>query len=160
MNYESISLWVAVASLIVAITALFVAIGANRIAKSSLSQAKQVADRDQRDWRQRKWFDLYFKTNQAYDFLERFQVLYENPPSGASGVEEARRDWNSLMFLIRELHTMAVVFPKNAAIDELFASTAVFKNREEALSKDRLEKIRNAMEAIRQHALVEPAVLG
>ena len=95
MNYESISLWVAVASLIVAITALFVAIGANRIAKSSLSQAKQVADRDQRDWRQRKWFDLYFKTNQAYDFLERFQVLYENPPSGASGVEEARRDWNS-----------------------------------------------------------------
>ena len=157
MNYE---LWVAVSSLAVATAALFVAVAANQIAKSSLSLAKQVADRDQRDWRQRKWFDLYFKTNQAYDSLERFQALYEVMPLDSSGLEECRRDWNTLMFLIRELHAMAVVFPKNAAIDELFASTAVFKNPEEALSKARLEKIGKATDAIRQQALVEPAVLS
>ena len=156
VNYE---LWIAVASLVVAIVAVFVAIGANRIAKSSLSQAMQVAERDQRDWRQRKWFDLYFKTNQAYDSLERFQVLYENRPSDPSGLEELKRDWNALMFLMRELHAMAVVFPKNVAIDGLFAATAVFKNPEEALSQDVREKILDAMEAIRQKALVEPTVL-
>ena len=64
------------------------------------------------------------------------------------------------MFLFRELHAMAVVFPKNASIDELLAATATFKNSQEAFSKDRLAKILNAMEGIRQKALIEPIVLG
>ena len=87
MNYESMSLWVAVASLIVAITALLVAIGANRIAESSLSQAKQVADRDQRDWRQRKWFDLYFQ--------DKSSIRFTRTLPGSIRKSAIRRIWHS-----------------------------------------------------------------
>ncbi len=57
VNYESFSLGVSLASLLISVAAVW-------IAKSSLSQAKQVADRDREDWRQRKWFDLPWT---AYD---------------------------------------------------------------------------------------------
>src|SRR5215469_5500814 len=107
---ESVSVGLAAASLVVSIAAAW-------IARSSLSQAKQVADRDRRDWKQRKWFDLYLKANEAYDALDRLQTLYAE--GVATGTEEFGRDWNNVILLFRELHTMATVFPKNSAIDEL-----------------------------------------
>ena len=160
VNREFIAFLAGIGSFMVATSALFVAMGANRIAQSALSQAILVADREQRDWRQRKWFDLYFKTNQAYDALERFQTLYQADFPQCRGTPEFTSDWNNLMLLIREVGAMAVVFPRNAAIDALFAATAVFQRHEEAFSRDRLARIRDAMEAIRQHALVDPTVLG
>jgi len=44
--------FVAVASLVGSLVAL-------AIAKSTLTLAKQVAEHEQRDWMQRKWFDLF-----------------------------------------------------------------------------------------------------
>ncbi len=159
-NRDFITFLIGVGSFMVATAAMVVALGANPIAKSALNQAILVAEREQRDWRQRKWFDLYFKTNQAYDALEHFQTLYESSFPNSRGTPEFTNDWNNLMLLLREVGAMAVVFPRNAAIDDLFAAAAVFRRHEEAFSKDRLSKIHNAMEAIRQKALVEPTVLG
>jgi hypothetical protein len=149
MSYDSISLAVAIASLLAAGAAAWVA-------RSSLSQAKQVADRDKKDWKQRKWFDLYFKAGEAYDALDRFQTMY---PSGWNTVE-FERDWNDLIRTVRSVHTMALVFPKNPAIDAFLSATGEFKDPKEALSKDRLAKIFDAVEGLRQNALVDPSVLG
>jgi uncharacterized membrane protein YidH (DUF202 family) len=149
INYESIPLWVAIASLMVSVAAVF-------IAWSSLSQAKQVADRDRRDWKQRKWFDLYFKANEIHDSLDRFQTLYDDATPCTT---EFQKDWNDLMFLIREVQSMAVVFPKNSVIEEFLSCTAVFKDRAEVLSKCRLKKVFNAVEGIRLKALLDPTVL-
>lgn len=150
INYESISFWVAMASFLTSVAAVF-------IAWSSLSQAKQVADRDRRDWRQRKWFDLYVKANEVHDSLDRFQTLYD---AATPRTIEYQKDWNDLMFLIREVQSMAVVFPKDSVIEEFLSCTAVFKDHAEAQSKCRLEKVFNALEGIRLKALVDPTVLG
>ncbi len=53
---------------------------------------------------------------------------------------------------------MAVVFPKNEVTDALFASTQ-FNNVPEALSKDKLKTFMDALELLRQKALVKKDVL-
>ncbi len=155
---DFLPLWIGAASFMVALASLFGAMAAYRVAKSALSQAILVAEREQRDWRQRKWFDLYFKTNEAYDALERFKVMYESSLSHAWNAQQTI-DWNNVMELFREAGAMAVVFPKNDAIDKLFAAVKL-TNPQEAISKGRLNQIQDAMEAIRQKALVDPTVLS
>jgi len=152
MTYQSISL-------IIAVTSLLVALAAAWIAKSSLSQANQVAQRDQKDWRQRKWFDLYFKADGTYDALDRFHVLYTSTSTPSWGTKEWEAEWNDLMHILRRVHAMALVFPKNPVINELLSATAVFKDPEQAVSKERLEKVLNAVEGVRQKALVDATVL-
>ena len=152
ISYDSVSLAVAIASLIASVAAAL-------IAKSSLSQAEQVAERDKRDWQQRKWFELYFKATEAYDFLDYFQKTYGSPAEPNWGTNEWQQDWNKLMFKIREAHSMAVVFPKDAAIDALFDATAVFKNPEEAASPERLQAILDSTEGLRTKSLVDASIL-
>jgi len=152
LSYNSVSLAVAIASLIASVAAAL-------IARSALSQAEQVAERDRRDWQQRKWFDLYFKATEAYDFLDYFQKTYGSPGEPTWGTNEWQQDWNKLMFKIREAHSMAIVFPKDAAIDALFDATAVFKNPEEAASPERLQAILDATEGLRSKSLVDASIL-
>jgi hypothetical protein len=152
ISYDSVSLAIAIASLIASIAAAL-------IAKSSLSQAEQVAERDKRDWQQRKWFELYFKATEAYDFLDYFQKTYGSPADPRWGTNEWQQGWNKLMFRIREAHSMAVVFPKDAAIDALFDATAVFKNQAEAASPERLQAILDATEGLRSKSLVDASIL-
>jgi hypothetical protein len=152
LSYNSVSLAVAIASLIASVAAAL-------IARSALSQAEQVAERDRRDWQQRKWFDLYFKATEACDFLDYFQKTYGSPGEPTWGTNEWQQDWNKLMFKIREAHSMAVVFPKDAAIDALFAATAVFKNQEEAGFPERLQSILDATEGLRSKSLVDASIL-
>ncbi|HXP78897.1 MAG TPA: hypothetical protein VN976_03250 [Verrucomicrobiae bacterium] len=157
MNYESISLWVAVASLALSVAACL-------IAWSSLRQAKQVAERDRKDWKQRKWFDLYFAASGVYDDLDRFQGQYVFTRTGA-GVQsvpgQRNTDLSDLMASIRKVHAMAAVFPKTQAITDLFNATAAFKETDkEVTSRDRLKKIGDAVEGLRQQALlVDKSVL-
>jgi hypothetical protein len=153
ITYESVTLAVAVASLISAIAAAW-------IANSSLAQARQIAERDLRDWKQRKWFDLYFKASEAYDFLDFFQNTYPSETSQTWGTDGWKQDWNKLMFMIREVHSMAAAFPKAPELNDLFAATAVFKNPAEATSKDRLKAIFDALEGLRTKALVDKSVLS
>ena len=152
ISYDSVSLAVAIASLIASVAAAL-------IARSALSQAEQVAERDRRDWQQRKWFDLYFKATEAYDFLDYFQKTYGSPGEPTWGTNGWQQDWNKLMFKIREAHSMAVVFPKDAAIDALFDATAAFKNPEEAASPERLQLILDATEGLRSKSLVDASIL-
>jgi hypothetical protein len=149
---DAVPLVISVASLLVSLASFFVA-------RSSLKQAEQVAERARRDWKQRKWFDLYFKASEVYDFLDRFQKQYAAMSPTLWGIPAVQNDFNELMFLVRKLHSMAVVFPKHQVINELLNSTAVFKDRNEAMSDDRLKKIFDAVEGLRVMALVDTSVL-
>jgi hypothetical protein len=144
---------VSAASLLVSIASFFVS-------RSSLKQAEHVADEARKDWKQRKWFDLYFMASEVYHSLDRFQNQYAAMSTTLWGIPDVQHDFNDLMFLIRRLHSMAVVFPKNRVIDELMNSTAVFKDRSEAMSADRLRRIFDAVEGLRAMALVDASVLG
>jgi DNA-directed RNA polymerase subunit F len=145
VSYQSITLAAAIGSLLAGVAAVLVA-------KSSLSQAKQVADRELKDWKQRKWFDLYFRADEAYDALERFQALYPGPADVLT--EEGKKEWNSLMLVMRAVHRMAGVFPKHPAIEDFLASTAIFKDMNLALSAEQRQKIFDAVDKIREHALI------
>jgi hypothetical protein len=160
---DSISLQVSIASLAVAGASLLISVAATWIAASSLSQAKRVANRDLTDWRQRKWFDLYFKADEAYDALEAFQIKYQDgvPTSDEEQWARFSNDWNELMDLFRRVHSMAVVFPKNAVIDGLLLSSAVFSNVGEGLSKERLKRVFHSVQNMRDQALImDSAILG
>lgn len=146
-------------SLIVSIASLLAGIAAVWIAKSSLSQARQVAEREQKEWKQRKWFDLYFKADEAYDALDYFRVKYPNSSLADWGSAQWEKDWNDLMRVMRTVNRMAVVFPKNVATDLLFTSTGAFSDPTEALSEGRLKQLLDAGEGLRQRALVDPSVL-
>jgi hypothetical protein len=146
---ESISVTISICALVASVAALFVA-------RSSLNLARHVADRDRRDWTQRKWFDLYLKTNEAYDELEAFQSRYDKTSDTPT---EFKRDWNNLMFRFRTVHAMASVFPKSPVVDQLFSATAVFKDLEEGLSKDRLRVVFDALDTVRQMAYTDSDVL-
>ncbi|MGA9802042.1 MAG: hypothetical protein WBQ19_17765 [Terriglobales bacterium] len=145
VSYQSITLAAAIGSLLAGVAAVLVA-------KSSLSQAKQVADRELKDWKQRKWFDLYFRADEAYDALERFQALYPSPADVLT--EKGKKEWNDLMRVMRAVHRMAVVFPKHPAIEDFLASTAIFKDMKLALSAEQRQKIFDAVDKIREHALI------
>ena len=55
------------------------------------------------------------------------------------------------MFHARRAHSIALVFPESPAIDDFFAASAVFENRQEAFSKERLEAVLDAVEGLRQN---------
>jgi hypothetical protein len=55
---------------------------------------------------------------------------------------------------------MAALFPKNAVMNELFAITGGMKENDQLLSPDNLEKLCDAIENVRQKALItDPAIL-
>jgi hypothetical protein len=151
MNSEFIGSVVSVGSLAISIASLF-------IARSSLKQAKQVAEQERRDWRQRKWFDLYFKANEVYDLLDRFQKNYGQLAPTLRGVANVQQDLSELMLLTRELHSMALVFPKNQPIQALFDATK-FPNHHDAFLPARLQQLFDASEGLRKRALVDSSVL-
>jgi O-acetylhomoserine/O-acetylserine sulfhydrylase-like pyridoxal-dependent enzyme len=60
-------------SILLSVASLLLSLAATFIAGSSLSQARQVADRDKRDWKQRKWYDLYFQLSETYE-TQKFET--------------------------------------------------------------------------------------
>jgi hypothetical protein len=164
INYESASFWISVAVAIIAVVSLVVSLVATRLAKasvvianSSLAQAKEVADRDLRNWRQMKWFDLYFAVSEFSDNLENFQKQHSTRPLDPV---EFGKDRNNLMFLFRRAASMAMVFPRDPAIDSLTACAKRFDDPTHLMSKDLLTVVEDAVEGLRQRALVQENVLG
>lgn len=137
--------------------ALAIALWTLKVTQESLDFSRKALDQSRANWAQQKWFDLYFKADQAYNALERYQTAYRgsNPAMPSPAQTNAH---NQVMYLIREAYTMAVVFPKNEAIDALFASTN-FSNPVYALSEERLKSLSDALELLRQKALVNNGVL-
>jgi hypothetical protein len=92
------------------------------ITKESLRRAKRVADRESEEWKQRKWYDLYFEADKAYDNLDGFQTQYSYGPPSSDYAEWSMYvgERNQLMFLLRRVHSMAAVFPMNPIAERLF----------------------------------------
>jgi hypothetical protein len=153
---DIISLLVAIASLVVAIASLAVSKEAAAFAKQSLDEAKRVADRDSLDWRQRKWFDLYYEADRAYDTLDEFQAQYSEgpPPKNHTSWEGYAEQVNSISRLFRRVHSMAAVFPQNPVVSELFRSTD-FSEENELLSAQRKRAVFDAVQNIRDKALIK-----
>lgn len=161
MSYASavniISACISVISVPISFIALF-------ISKASLSQAKTVADRDLKDWRQTKWFDLYLSANEAYDELDRFQALYcDTPYEENISTPAFVTDWNNLNRLIRLAHAMAGVFPINKIVTQLFDNTTLSADRTEAcskiFSKEYKKNFFDAVDDLRLSALVDGSIL-
>jgi hypothetical protein len=146
-------------STLLSVASLLLSLAATFIAGSSLSQARRVANRDRQDWRQRRWFDLYFQLSETYDFFDWFQTEYKSTNPSSWGDIEIR-DWNRLMNLFRRVHTTAMVFPPNPVIDKLVLATAVFSDQQESLSDNRLKSVLDVMDDVRMEALVDRGVLG
>jgi hypothetical protein len=157
-----------IVSVIVSFVAIIISVSSRRIAESSLhtaedsaAQAKRVADRALQDWRQTKWFDLYFKTNNVYDWLDRFQNTYGSATGPNYGSLECDSDWNGLIAAVRVLHVAALVYPRSDAVDKLISATEHFEVRErDAFDKTRLPKLMEALQGLRDKALVSPDILG
>jgi hypothetical protein len=63
------------------------------------------------------------------------------------------------MRAMRTVHRIALVFPQDPEVSALLGATAAFKDTGEAASKDRLSKVFDAVEGIRQKALIGTSVL-
>ena len=90
MDPNLIVMYVSLSSLLIALASFLAALKANSIARGSLSLARQVANRDRRDWQQRQWFDLYFQLNTAYDFFDEFQTKYKMTHPEAWALKSSR----------------------------------------------------------------------
>jgi len=145
-------------SVVLALAALIIAYCTLKVTLDSLKITKQSVERARLDWARQKWFDLYFKADQAYNALEEYQALYQgcNP---AICSPEQEKDRNRLMDIFREACTMAAVFPKNEAVEAFFGCVQ-FSNVNDALSKQRLKAFADALEQLRQKALVHKDVLN
>src|ERR1700682_5897966 len=111
--YESATFWLTVVGTVVAIASLAGSLVALAIAKSTLILAKQVAEHEQRDWMQRKWFDLFAAGENFRTLLERFQVKYDRKLA----TKEFEDDAHELTFAARRTLRFASVFPQNPSID-------------------------------------------
>jgi len=166
-SYETAEFWLTFASLTVAVISLLVAtivsiVSVNlskasvRIAQRSLDFAKEVAAREQRDWAQRKWFDLYLEAEKFTNSLEHLQTLYDVPLE----TTEFETLANNVTFAGRHVITLASVFPQNTAINALFACVQKWPlSSHNLLTKQMLAEYADAIELLRQKALVDPSIL-
>ena len=154
--------YVSIVSLIIAIVSLIAAIVSAAIANWSRKDAKRIAELAHDEWAQQKWFDLYFSTNSAYDAMEKLQadaVVQKSGIINFHGGNYSDRA-NEVIHLFREIQAMAMVFPQSPAIDMLCAATSGFvDDPKEMLSSQRLKNLMDAMDEIREKALVDTTVL-
>lgn len=59
-----------VLGMIIAFAALLISWWTLKVTKKAVEQARL-------DWAKQKWFDLYFKADQAYNALDEYQALYQ-----------------------------------------------------------------------------------
>jgi hypothetical protein len=159
INYESANFWVAVASLavavIVSVVSLYLSKASVRISKSSLKLTEELAERDLRDWTQRKWFDLYDASEIFRTLLERFQVKYDRKLA----TKEFESDAHELTFAARRMIRFACVFPQNTTVNALFSCVSKWNLEENLFSKQMAADYDDAIEELRQQAKVPAEVI-
>ena len=143
---------------ILAFAALVIAVWTLKVTLDSLKVTRESIERVRLDWAKQKSFDLYFKADHAYNALDEYQALYKDRNPAICSLEQ-EKDHNDLMDTFREACTMAAVFPKNPAIDALYNSVK-FTSVIDALSKERLDALSDALELLRQKALINADVLN
>ncbi len=162
-DFDWTILRLSIASLVVAIVSFAAALTSAAIANWSRKDAKRIAERAHDEWAQQKWFDLYFSTNSAYDAMEKLQAdcnVQNGRLISIRGGGNYPDRANEVIRLFREIQAMAMVFPRCTAIDMLCAATSGFVDDQEGmLDKQRLKNLMNAMNDIREKALVDASVL-
>jgi hypothetical protein len=165
-DFDWTTLRLSIASLVVAIVSFVSSLVSAAIANSSRRDAQRIADRAHDEWAQQKWFDLYFSTNSAYDAMEKLQkdcIVQTGRIISIAGGGNFSDRANVVVFLFREIQAMAMVFPKCTTIDILCAATSGFVDDpldpKGLLSKERLKNLMDAMNDIREKALVDSSVL-
>jgi hypothetical protein len=153
--YESATLWLTVVGTIVAVASLVGSLVALAIAKSTLELAKQVAEHEQRDWTQRKWFDLFDAAENFRTLLERFQVKYQSKLTTTEFVDDA----HELTFAARRALRFASVFPQNPTVNAFFACVNKWNLEENFFSKEVAADYDDAIEGFRQEARVPAEVI-
>jgi hypothetical protein len=135
----------------------WIALGSLAVAGAAFVVAWVTLREAEDDWRQMKWFDLYFRADEGYNALEKYQTVH----AGLLKVQTAQQatDWNDLMFQIRLIHTTALVFPQNADVDNLIASTSAFQNPANAFDPHRLPQMMKAIQGLRDRAKLKQKVL-
>ena len=155
--------YVSIASLAVAIASLIAALVSTGAARGARKYAESIAERAHDEWAQQKWFDLYFSTNSAYDAMEKLQADSVVQKSGTINIHGGNypERANEVIRLFREIQAMAMVFPRCTVIDMLCAATSGFvDDPSEMLSKQHLGNLMDAMNEIREKALVDSSVLS
>jgi len=157
------TLRLSIASLFVAIVSFVASLVSAAIANWSRKDAKRIADRAHDEWAQQKWFDLYFSTNSAYDAMEKLQadcIVQNGRLISIRGGGNYPDRANDVIRLFREIQAMAMVFPQCTAINRLCAATSGFvDDQKEMLNNQRLKNLMDAMNDIREKALVNASVL-
>jgi hypothetical protein len=146
-----------VSGVIIAVISLFVARKTLHVADKSLAVARRAQEDANEDWAQRKWFDLYVAADHAFNLLDRFRQVHPNISMNPAKKNE---DWNDVMLAIRHAHSMALVFPQNAAMDKFFAATSVFNKAENAYNTTYVDAVLDATEDLRDMAKLKPEVLN
>jgi hypothetical protein len=159
VSYGSANFWVAVASLavavIVSVVSLYLSKTSVRLSEASLKLTKELAERDLRDWTQRKWLDLYVAAENFRTLLERFQAEYDQPLKTL----EFEKDAHDLNFAVRATLPHASVFPQNPTIDAYFDCIRKWKLDENLFSKEMAADYDDAIEGFRQQARVPADVI-
>lgn len=161
-DFDWTTLRLSIASLVIAIVSFASSLVSAVIANWSRKDAKRIADSAHDEWAQQKWFDLYFSTNSAYDAMEKLQkdcIVQTGRIISIAGGGNYPDRANVVIFLFREIQAMAMVFPQCATIDMLCAATSRFGDDPHdpngLLSKERLKNLMDAMNDIREKALVD-----
>jgi hypothetical protein len=159
INYEHANFWVAVASLgvavIVSIVSLYLSKASVRISQNSLDLTKELAERDLRDWMQRKWFDLYDAAEVFRTLLDKLQVKYDKELKTI----EFENEVNELTFAARRMIRFACVFPQNPTVNALFSCVNKWNLAENLFSKEMAAAYDDAIEALRQQAKVPSEII-
>jgi hypothetical protein len=165
-DFDWTTLRLSIASLVVAVVSFVCSVASAAIANWSRNDAKRIADRAHDEWAQQKWFDLYFSINSAYDAMEKLQrdcVVQNGRILSIFGGGNYPDRANAVIFLFREIQAMAMVFPRCTTIDMLCAATSGFSDDpgdpRGLRSKERLKTLMDAMNDIREEALVDSSVL-
>lgn len=153
--YESAAFWLTVVGTLVAVASLVGSLVALAIAKSTLTLAKQVAEHEQRDWMQRKWFDLFDAAENFRTLLERFQVKYDRKLA----TTECENDAHELTLAARRTLRFASVFPQNPTVDAFFSCVNKWNLEENLFSKKMAADYDHAIEGFRQQAKVPAEVI-
>jgi hypothetical protein len=153
--YESATFWLTVVGTVVAIASLVGSLVALAIAKSTLALAKQVAEHEQADWMQRKWFDLFDAAENFRALLERFQVRYDRKLN----TKEFENDAHELTFAARRTIRFASVFPQNPTVNAFFSCINKWNLAENLFSKEMAGDYDDAIEGFRQQARVPAEVI-
>jgi hypothetical protein len=159
VDFESANFWVALASLAVAVAvsmaSLCLSKASVRIAQNSLDLTKELAERDLRDWTQRKWFDVYDAAETFRALLERFNVKYDRKLP----TKEFEDDAHELTFASRRMIRFACVFPENSTVNALFNCVRKWNLEEDLFSKEMAAGYDDAIEGLRQQAQVPVEVI-